>query len=232
MHLDERSCACFALGMARARGEPVTILRTSGTAGANFLPAVVEARAAAVPLLVLTADRPPELREVGAAQTIDQNRLFGTHAKWFVDVALPEATPEMLRYARTLAGRATALAAAAPAGPVHLNFPFREPLVPIPMDAPAGMSEGDALAWSGRADGAPWVSVADPRTAPDDATVARLSAVLREAKRPLIVCGPQPDAELAVPAAALARELGAPLLADPLSQLRWGPHDRSNVIDG
>ena len=231
MHLDERSCAFFALGMARMLGEPVAILCTSGTAGANFLPAVVEARSAGVPLLVLTADRPPELREVGAAQTIDQSRLFGTHAKWFVDVALPEATPELLRHARMLAGRATAMAVAAPAGPVHLNFPFREPLIPVPIAAPADLSESDALAWNGRADGSPWVTVTDPRVTPNDATVARLAKALREAERPMIVCGPQPDPELAAPLTELAREIGAPLLADPLSQVRWGPHDRSNVID-
>ena len=231
IHLDERSCAFFALGMARALGEPVAILCTSGTAGANFLPAVVEARSAAVPLLVLTADRPPELREVGAAQTIDQSRLFGMHAKWFVDVALPETTPELLRYARTLAGRATALAKAAPAGPVHLNFPFREPLVPVPMEMPGDFTESDALAWTGRPDNAPWVAVADSRVAPDDPTVARLSTLLRSAKRPLVVCGPQPDPRLCVPLTALAREIGAPLLADPLSQVRWGRHDRSSVID-
>ena len=231
VHLDERAAGFFALGMARALGKPVALLCTSGTAAANFLPAVVEARAAAVPLLVLTADRPPELRDVGAAQTIDQNRLFGAHAKWFVDVALPEATPELLRYVRTLAGRATALAAAAPAGPVHLNFPFREPLVPVEGAAPAAMSDGDALAWRGRAGGEPWVTVADAPAAPEAATVARIGALLRGATRPLLVCGPQPDPAVAAPLAALARSLGAPLLADPLSQLRWGEHDRSAVID-
>src|SRR5687768_17686396 len=88
MHLDERSGAFFALGMARGLGEPVALVCTSGTAVANFLPAVVEAQSAGVPLLILTADRPPELRDVGAAQTIDQNRIFGVHAKWFVEVAL------------------------------------------------------------------------------------------------------------------------------------------------
>jgi 2-succinyl-5-enolpyruvyl-6-hydroxy-3-cyclohexene-1-carboxylate synthase len=118
IHLDERVAAFFALGLARATRAPVVLLCTSGTAAANFLPAVVEANAAGVPLIVITADRPPELRDVGAAQTIDQNRLFGAHAKWFVEVALPEATPAMLRYARTLAGRAVAAAAATPAGPV------------------------------------------------------------------------------------------------------------------
>ena len=231
VHLDERSAGFFALGMARVLGAPVALLCTSGTAAANFLPAVVEARSAGVPLIVLTADRPPELRDVGAPQTIDQNRLFGAHAKWFVDVALPEATPDLVRYARTLAGRAAALAAAAPAGPVHLNFPFREPLVPVAAEAPAGLSAGEALAWHGRPDGSPWVSVGDAPPQPAPETLRRLAARLRAARRPLLVCGPQPDAALAEPLAALARALGAPLLADPLSQTRWGAHELTVVID-
>ena len=230
-HLDERSAAFFALGMARALAEPVALLCTSGTAAANFFPAVVEARSACIPLLVLTADRPPELRDVGAAQTIDQSGLYGAHAKWFVEVALPEATPELLRYVRTLAGRAASLAWATPAGPVHLNFPFREPLVPVPTAPPAELSPTDALAWHGRPDGAPWVTVSDAPTRLDTASVRRLAGRLREARRPLLVCGPQYDSELAAPLAALASALGAPLLADPLSQMRWGSHDRSAVID-
>jgi 2-succinyl-5-enolpyruvyl-6-hydroxy-3-cyclohexene-1-carboxylate synthase len=231
VHLDERSAAFFALGMARMLGAPVAILCTSGTAAANFFPAIVEARRAGVPLLVLTADRPPEMRDVGSAQTIDQNRLYGEHVKWFVDVALPEATPELLRYVRTLAGRACSIATATPPGPVHLNFPFREPLLPVAIEQPSGLSEGDALAWSGRARNAPWVMAHDPVAAPDSNTARRLADELRSAERPLIVCGPQYDAALAAPLAALAAAVGAPLLADPLSQLRWGAHDRSNVID-
>jgi len=231
IHLDERVGAFFALGLARATGAPVALLCTSGTAAANFLPAVVEAHSAGVPLLVFTADRPPELRDVGAAQTIDQNRLFGAHVKWFVEVALPEATPAMLRYARTLAGRAVAAAAASPPGPVHLNFPLREPLVPLPAATPQGMTPGDALAWRGRPDGAPWVTVTDAPRVPDVATTSRLAARLRRARRPLLICGPQFDPGLAAPMAALARACGAPVLADPLSQLRWGLHDRSMVID-
>lgn len=231
MHVDERSAAFFALGMARALGEPVALVCTSGTAVANFLPAVVEARSAGVPLLVLTADRPPELRDVGAAQTIDQNRIFGVHAKWFVEVALPEATPELLRYSRTLACRAAAAAKASPAGPVHLNFPFREPLVPAPLEVPANLSEGDALAWRGRAGGKPWTVVADAPPAAEPDVVRRLAERLHAARRPLIIVGPQPDAGLAGPLVALARSSGAPVLTDPLSQLRWGAHDRSAIID-
>lgn len=231
MHLDERSAAFFALGLARMTATPVALLCTSGTAAANFLPAVVEARAAGVPLLVLTADRPPELRDVGAAQTIDQARLYGAHVKWFVDVALADASPDLLRYVRTLACRATALASAAPAGPVHLNFPFREPLVPVPTDAPANMSDADALAWRGRAAGAPWVVVDDGPPTADALTVERLAETLCGARQPLFVCGPQPDPELAAQLAQLASMLDAPILADPLSQLRWGAHDRCAIID-
>ncbi len=231
IHLDERSAAFFALGMARALGAPVALLCTSGTAAANFLPAVVEASSAGVPLIVLTADRPPELRDVGAAQTIDQNRLYGGYAKWFVEVALADATPELLRYARALACRAVATAAAVPAGPVHLNFPFREPLVPSAIESPIGMSDGDALAWHGRPDGAPWVTVNDASPVATPETIERIAAKLSRARRPLFICGPQFDQELAAPLAALANALGAPLLVDALSQVRWGTHDRHTLID-
>src|SRR4051794_16121767 len=143
MHVDERSASFFALGMAKALHEPVALVCTSGTAAANFLPAVVEAHYARVPLLVLTADRPHELRDFGAPQTIDQVRLYGVHAKWFVDMLLPEATPDALRYVRTVAARAVETATTGPGGVVHLNFPFREPLTPIaPPDLPVSVHAG------------------------------------------------------------------------------------------
>src|SRR6059058_4040064 len=151
MHADERSAAYFGLGMARQLRQPVALLCTSGTAAANFLPAVVEAKLAHVPLLVLTADRPHELRDNGAPQSIDQNRLYGTYVKWFVEVALPEATDAALRYIRTLANRAVGLTQAIPAGPVHLNFPFRDPLTPelIPDQPPLQVAQRDPVAWQG-----------------------------------------------------------------------------------
>src|SRR5262249_33068166 len=129
-HVDERSAGFFALGMAKRLRRPVAILCTSGTAAANFYPAIIEAKLTHTPLLILTADRPPELRECGAPQSIDQNRLYGQHVKWYMDVSLPLATNEGLRYIRTLADRGVALTLAVPSGPVHLNFPFREPLTP------------------------------------------------------------------------------------------------------
>ena len=141
-HLDERSCAYFALGMAKASRRPVAILCSSGTAAVNFAPAVVEAYHAGVPLLVLTADRPQELRDLGANQTIDQVRLYGQAAKWFVEMPLPESSEAMLRYVRMVATRAIAdRARKRRRVPCTSTFPFREPLVPaayefrLPADA-------------------------------------------------------------------------------------------------
>src|SRR5215831_16289008 len=128
-HIDERCAAFFALGAAKASGRPVVITCTSGTAAANFAPAVIEAFEARVPLIVLTADRPAELRAVGAGQAIDQLKLYGDGVKWFFEVGVDDGTPERLRWIRTLACRAYWTALQGRPGPVHLNFPLREPLV-------------------------------------------------------------------------------------------------------
>lgn len=221
-HLDERAAAFFALGLAKAQRAPVALLCTSGTAAANFFPAVIEAYYGRVPLIVLTADRPPELRDTGAPQTIDQIKLYGRYAKWFVEMLLPEATPEALRYARTIADRAVAEALAAPAGVVHLNFPFREPLVPLP-----AVSTFDIAREAGR----PYVAISAGTRAPEPAVVAALRADLAGIKRGVIIAGPQNDPAFAPAVSQLARRFGYPLLADPLSQVRCGPHDRRNVID-
>jgi 2-succinyl-5-enolpyruvyl-6-hydroxy-3-cyclohexene-1-carboxylate synthase len=233
MHVDERSAAFFALGLAKRAAQPVALLCTSGTAAANFFPAIVEAKLTHVPLLVLTSDRPHELRENGAPQTIDQIHLYGSHVKWSVDVALPEATNSALRYIRTLADRATALLTTQPAGPVHLNFPLREPLTPAPIaDAPLlPLAQRDATAWLGRPDNAPYTTVWNTdRHIPDDATIAHLLKLVSKAKHGLIVVGPQEHSALVEPLVALAHHLGYPILADPLSQLRSGLHDQSHVL--
>src|SRR3977135_65684 len=128
-HVDERCAGFFALGLAKASGLPVAVACTSGTAAAELLPAAIEAREAGVPLLLLTADRPPELRESGAGQTIDQIKLYGGAAKWFFEVGNHDATPERRRWMRTLACRAYWQALEGRPGAVHLNFPLREPLV-------------------------------------------------------------------------------------------------------
>lgn len=228
MHLDERSAGFFALGLAKAQHQPVILLCTSGTAAANLMPSIVEAHYAHVPLVVLTADRPPELRDTGAAQTIDQLKLYGPYAKWFSEMALPEATADMLRYVRTVACRAVAQALEDPAGVVHLNFPFREPLVPLPADGPDHV---DDVATVGRPDGQPFVRVtAGPRQAGSE-MLAQLAAELCPIQRGLIVAGPQTDRSFPAAVTRLSAELGYPLLADPLSQVRCGPHDRQAVVD-
>ncbi len=219
-HIDERSGAFFALGIAKASRRPVAVVCTSGTAAANLLPAVVEACYAHTPLLLLTADRPPELRDCGAAQTIDQIKLFGTHVKWAAEVGSGEAG---VRYFRAVAAQAVARACAAAPGPVHLNFPFREPLLPT-----AGAREAPTLGLPGPASTSVSPSIAAPA-----ATAARaLAATLAATPRGLITCGPH-DAgdDLAAAVTDLAKRLGYPVLADPTSQCRSGSHDRSMVLD-
>ncbi len=231
--IDERSTGFFALGMARALRKPVAVLSTSGTAAANFLPAVVEARYGRIPLVVLTADRPREMRDFGASQTIDQVRLYGSHVKWFADVASPEATAEMLRYFRTVAGRAAATACERPAGPVHLNVPLREPLVPTPVPGEVPPEElRTATAWEGRPDGRPYTSVIQPARTPGPELIRSLTDHISQTPRGVIVCGPSEDPGLAEAVCRLAGAAGYPILADPLSQVRCGPHDRHLVIDG
>lgn len=259
LHLDERSAAFFALGMAKRLREPVALLCTSGTAAVNFAPAVVEAHYSHVPLVVLTADRPPELRDAGAPQTIDQVHLYGRHVRWFMEMALPETSPELLRYVRTVAAKAMALAQGSFPGPVHLNFPFREPLIPEP---PPKMASGEQDPWSGGRvlqgnDGeecfderslgnpanewnggnlpgggqVPYVSVGRGRLVLDDETLERLAGLLSKAERGVIVCGPQTDPAFARAVGKLAEWLQYPLLADPLSQVRCGRHPLSAVVE-
>jgi 2-succinyl-5-enolpyruvyl-6-hydroxy-3-cyclohexene-1-carboxylate synthase len=224
-HVDERSGSFFALGIAKATRRPVAVVCTSGTAAANLLPAAVEAFYAHVPLLLLTADRPPELRDCGAGQTIDQIKLFGTHVKWFAEVGTAEAG---LRYFRTLACRAVARACARPPGPVHLNFPFREPLVPRVASVPHG---AELLARATNAQG-PYTVVHDACAAPPETAVQALAATLAATPRGLIACGPQDsEAGFAVAVARLAKLVGYPILADAASQLRAGRHDTSLVMD-
>jgi 2-succinyl-5-enolpyruvyl-6-hydroxy-3-cyclohexene-1-carboxylate synthase len=207
-HIDERSSGFFALGAAKASGRPVAVTCTSGTAAANLAPAVIEAYEARVPLIVLTADRPPELRDVGAGQTIDQIKLYGGAAKWFVEVGVHDATAERLRWVRTLACRAYWTAVGGRPGPVHLNFPLREPLVlsePLPDDA------------TGRDDERPYVLRDSPaRAAPSGGS--------HPFGRVLIVAGrDERDPSRGEQLAAFAARARIPLLADPLSGARQGP---------
>jgi 2-succinyl-5-enolpyruvyl-6-hydroxy-3-cyclohexene-1-carboxylate synthase len=215
--LDERSAGFMALGLAKASGRPVAITCTSGTAAANLLPAVVEAHEARVPLIVLTADRPPELRDTGAGQAIDQIKLYGSAAKLFVEVGNHEPGRGAAVYHRGLACRAYYTAAGGRPGPVHLNFPLREPLAP-------SSEELTAEDWAGRPDGRPWVAVWEP-----PASAARGLAGSIARPRGAIVCGPGTGAG-AEAVSAVANATGWPILAEPTSGLRCGAHDRSHVI--
>ena len=231
-HLDERSASYFALGISRTLNEPVACISTSGTAAANFFPAIIEAHYSHVPLLIITADRPPELWECGANQTIDQVRMFGNHAKWSVNIASPEVTQDLLRYVRELACRVYATATQTPAGPVHINFPFGEPLVPksIPSDIPESFRSSQE-SWEGRGQGYSYTNVSSGRRSANQETLDRLVETLSTVKDGVIVCGPQLDPSLPSGVAKLAKQLEYPILADPLSQTRCGPHDRTLVID-
>ena len=221
--LDERAAGFFALGMARTDRRPVAVLVTSGTAAMELAPAVVEAAHARVPLVVLTADRPAELRDRGAAQTIDQDHLYGGAAKWFAELPLFDGHPATTAHVRSVAGRAVATAWAGPAGPVHLNVPFREPLLP---DGPLEGAEAAAAA----ADVRPTAATMTGRRELDDAALDDLARRVSSARRGLIVSGPDDDPALPGALVALADATGFPILADPLSGLRTGRHDRANVV--
>lgn len=223
INIDERSSAFYALGIAKATKKPVAILCTSGTAAANYFPAIVEAYYSRVPLIVLTADRPHELRDVGAPQAIDQNHLYGNHSKWFVEMALPEESEQMLSYVRTMAGRAAGTALSAPAGPVHLNFPFREPLVP-------NLNLENIWSTSGKQGKNVNVFVGKPTMNEEQAQL--ISNLLSDKKRGVIVCGAYDEPEFGYAVTTLAEKLQFPILADPLSQLRSGEHPKSFIVDG
>lgn len=219
-HVDERSAAFYALGYAKITGRPVALLCTSGTAGANFLPAVAEAHHSRVPLIVMTADRPPELRSWGAAQTMDQRSLYAGFLRWFEEAPCPSERPGQDAYAGALAWRAACAATGLPPGPVHLNLPFREPLVP------KNFEPGQVPARSHAARMMQGLPAAD--TAPEG-----LAGQLRGISRGVLLFGPGTwDKDLAPAANALAEALGWPVIADPASGLRAGAPVTDAVIHG
>ena len=227
---DERSAGYFALGLAVGLGGPVAVVTTSGTAVANLHPAALEALHAQVPLLLMTADRPLERYHSGANQTVDQIKIFGDSVRWFAQMPPPEADPPevVLRSLRTLVARAVAHARgwSGPPGPVHLNFPFRKPLEPTPrpQDLPAGARRRLRAVLQGREDNLPWTRMARLPTALPQEEAREWAAFLARQPRGVIVAGPRcPGGDFPRLLAALARRLGYPLLADPLSGLRFGP---------
>jgi 2-succinyl-5-enolpyruvyl-6-hydroxy-3-cyclohexene-1-carboxylate synthase len=210
VHLDERSASFFALGLARASGRPAVVVCTSGTAGANLHPAVLEAFHGRVPLVLCTADRPPELRDTGAGQTVDQVKSFGAAVRWFHEAEVPSDRPGAGATWRALASRAAAAAVGPPAGPVHLNLPFREPLVPTGeplVDAP------------GRSDDRPWTATAPGVRAPSVEMLDALAHLVADRPRGLVVAGWGAGVRSST-LLRFAEVAGWPVLADPLSNLR------------
>ncbi len=225
IRIDERSAAFFALGLAKATGTPTILICTSGTAAANYLPAVVEAHFSGVPLLVLTADRPPELRDWGAGQTIEQRDLYGGHVRWFFEAPVASADMDLgggtaQRWWGSLARRATSLSIGANPGPVHINWPFREPLEP-PAD---WLTDLPSTATADRSDGNPNQVGFNPST-PADQNIAALLSLASEHAQGVVVAGPMhiangASAQLGEAVARFCGATGWPLLAEPTSQLR------------
>ena len=246
VRIDERSAAFLALGLAKASRRPVLLLCTSGTAAAQFHAAVIEADESGVPLLVLTADRPPELRGTGANQTIDQLKLYGSAVRWFCEAGVPEARPGMVGYWRSMACRSWAQASGAAGGfpgPVHVNVPLREPLVPGTEDVPGpGGWPGPPGFWpeplSGRPGAAPWTAFggrpgpASPPGSPPPfpagsgllagASTGLPGLDVTWTERGVMVCG---DGDYdAAPLLEMAQAAGWPVLAEPSSGARRGPN--------
>lgn len=227
--IDERQAAFFALGLARATGRPVALICTSGTAAANFFPAICEACRDGVPLLVLTADRPAELQDCGASQAMNQIKLYGDHVRAFYQVAQAEGTAEKLRYLRSLASRAHQRALGPQPGPVHLNMPFRKPLEPLEVEpghrdaVPRTLLEEAPVASGGRPNDRPYLEIALGRMELDEDSVAAFVATIAKARRPLILAGADPRGKGYADALCdFARAWGAPVLAEATSGLRYG----------
>jgi 2-succinyl-5-enolpyruvyl-6-hydroxy-3-cyclohexene-1-carboxylate synthase len=224
--VDERAAAFFALGRARVSGRPPVLVRTSGSAGGHDLPAVIEARAAGWPMVVVTADRPPELQGACAPQTIDQVRLFGAHAVGYFDLGPPSAERLALRAARRVGVQAAARARAPEPGAVQVNLPARKPLEPPPVRSDADAAFSAEVAALRSAPGPRIFLPAAP--APTPAALEAVASVLSEARRPLVVAGP--SAPLAAEDRAALLELvdrtGVPAVLEATSQLRFGPGGR------
>jgi 2-succinyl-5-enolpyruvyl-6-hydroxy-3-cyclohexene-1-carboxylate synthase len=218
--IDERAAGFFALGAARATGSPVALVCTSGTAAAHYLPAIVEASLAGVPLIAFTADRPPELQACGASQTIDQVKLYGDFVRGAIDLGPPSPGELALRAVRRKIVQAITLASGPDPGPVQVQLPLRKPLEPA---APASDAERALAAYAARITGP--VRVAAPRLAADPAAIAELAAAIAAEPDGVIVAGALPVGFAASRAAvlALAAHCGYPVIAEAGSQLRFGP---------
>ncbi|MCH9649989.1 MAG: 2-succinyl-5-enolpyruvyl-6-hydroxy-3-cyclohexene-1-carboxylic-acid synthase [Deltaproteobacteria bacterium] len=218
--IDERSAAFFALGMAKASGRPTLLLCTSGSAAANYFPAVVEAAMAYTPLLVLTADRPLELDHCHASQTIDQTKFFGGYARCFLDLGAPDASVGALRALRRKAAQAVLVSQSPTPGPVHLNARARKPLEPTESVGEAD----DALSQAVQSlRSQPLVRSPLPSLTANIEGLKALGELFQKHQEGLIVCGPAPAAtrRMGPLLSAVAKRAGYPLLVEAGSQQRY-----------
>ncbi len=229
VHIDERSCAFFALGLAKASGTPVAVVSTSGTATAELYPAIIEAYQQRIPLIICTADRPPELLDCGANQTINQNNLYKNHIRWFFDMGLPEPISRRIKHIKVVARRAYYESVIRSRGPVHLNFPFRKPFEPKSYTdevskslielSNADISEKKELLKE------------EERKILDEKWFSDLFHYLKKYKRGLMIAGPENyNSNFNKYCSILSEKLGYPLLADGISQIRFGSHSKENII--
>ena len=228
-HIDERSASFFGLGMALSSKNPVVLVCTSGTASANFFPAIIEAHYSNVPLIILTADRPHELHDSGANQTIDQIKIYGSFVKWFVDVSPPESDPDplTLRYLRTLACKAVGISKYTPCGPVHLNFPFKKPLEPVLVekDRPIYIEEKEPSLLMIKTPNNPYTYIEKGVLVPTKNQIAELLTLIQTSPRGLIVCGPRSSqGNFSDSIMKLSLICEYPILADGTSGIRFGKH--------
>jgi len=224
--LDERGSAYHALGYARATGRPATLICTSGTAVANFLPAVVEAAQDGVPMLLLTADRPPELRHTGANQTIDQVKIYGDFVRWQVDLPCPDRAIAP-QFVLTTVDQAVYRAKASPAGPVHLNCMFREPLAPVGETSRFDDYLQPIQRWlRGKT---PYTHYPPRRMLPGTPALDRVVHKINRARRGVLVLGMLASEEDRLAAAALAKVLRWPVFADVTSGLRLGESPAEHI---
>ncbi|MDQ8194187.1 2-succinyl-5-enolpyruvyl-6-hydroxy-3-cyclohexene-1-carboxylic-acid synthase [Coraliomargarita sp. SDUM461004] len=226
--LDERSAAFYALGLAKRSRRPVALVCTSGSAAVNYWPAVLEASMSGTPLLLLTADRPPELRDCSSGQSIDQLKLYGNHVRHFSELALPESTPAMLAYLRQTLVHAVSISLGANAGPVHLNVPFRDPLAPS-LEAGPPVVDAATLAEAATVSTRPCEAVLTGGGI-DLVAIERLSSH----SRGLIIVGAEnprcSDEAFADAVAMISAKLGWPVLADVLNPLRNHASQNSALI--
>ena len=229
IHIDERSSGFFALGLAKASGTPVAIVCTSGTATAELYPAIIEAYQQRVPLIVCTADRPPELLDRGANQTINQHNIYKNHIRHFVDVGLPSTAASKIQQIKKIASQAVYESTIKSKGPVHLNFPFRKPFEPKTFTDEIDTKVLD-LANEKSYNGKVNLSSTE-KDISKHRWFKNIANQIKKSKKGLIIVGPENyNSKFLKNCQSLSQKLGYPVLADGTSQLRFGKHPKENII--